>query len=144
MKQIELNLQKRILIVEAPEGELTTIGKGDEFYYAIKNDENYIKIVDGKKWKLICKGDELTEEIAKGLVKPLWDYYYNYKEDHTQPVGNYQRLATKTALESFISAIESQGYYWGKNPVKNPEDFDNLPSSLSVYCNQENKHFEAE
>lgn len=115
MKQIELNLQKRLLIVEAPEGELTAIGNGDEVYYAIKKDETFIKILDGKKWKLICKGSELTEEIARGLVKSFEFgtreypdlFYLNYKNDCYQ-IGQ--------SVISFISAIEAQGYYWGSFP----------------------------
>lgn len=46
MKQIELNLQKRLLIVEVPEGE-SGIKRGVKF---------------------ICKGSQLTEEITKVLV----------------------------------------------------------------------------
>lgn len=95
MKQLELNLQKRLIIVES--------------------DSNFT--IDSSI-KLICKGSDLTEEIAKGLVEPLWNNYKNYLEDNNErPVGNYARLAKQTALESFISAIEAQNHYWGKNPL---------------------------
>ncbi|WP_027380818.1 hypothetical protein [Chryseobacterium daeguense] len=83
MKHLDLQLQKRLLIVE---GDLFEIPK----YTQLWLDNKIIRI---------CKGSELTEEIAKGLVDKLGDYIRNYKD----PDDYY-----KTALESFISAIEAQ------------------------------------
>ena len=49
-----------------------------------------------------------------------------------------------TALESFISMIESKGYYWLENPIKHPKDYEVFPDSLSMYAEQEKLHLEAE
>lgn len=106
MKQLTLELKKRLLIVECESGN---------YAHDIQHDENGPKPI-----KLICKGSELTEEIARDLVNPLWDYYKNYLESDSSDVGNYKRLIKQTALESFISAIEAQGYYWGENLIEKP------------------------
>lgn len=102
MKQLELNSQKRLLIVE--------VDKMMSKY----NTENWYQERLSKGLKLICKGSELTEEIAKELVKNgkinEFDIYYNYKMD----CWLYEN---KTTIDSFISAIEAQGYYWGENPL---------------------------
>ena len=146
MKQLELELQKRLLIVNPPEGQLTAICNEDEVYYAIKNDETYIKIVDGKKWKLICKGPEFTEEIVKNLVFKAGEaMYYNHCDEyyHNSELTNF------TVLESFISAIEAKGYYWGENPVKDPcsqiEIYgNNSPETTTNYQNDLKKFQDAE
>lgn len=86
MKQLTLELNKRLLIVEVEENELEEFSKRK--YYFGYEGKNPIK--------LICKGDELTEDIAKGFFD--------------------------TALESFISAIEAKGWRFGNNPYKNDLD----------------------
>lgn len=99
MKQIELNLQKRLLIVEGDRIEqLSAIGT-----------------IYAEYGKIICKGSELTEDVAKGFVgnmienSEIYFLYRNYKP--------HDKSFLDTALESFKSAIEAQGYYWGENPV---------------------------
>lgn len=101
MKTLELNLQKRLLIVE-----------GDMLEFKL-NDKRWLN----DKIKLICKGSELTEEIAKGLVVQIKEnihlsYYVRYKKG----IGYYTN-----ALESFISAINFNGCHWGINPITEPK-----------------------
>lgn len=122
MKTLELDLKKKVLIVDLPERyEFTAIGNDKEIYYAIKLDENYTKISNGKEWKFICKGSELTEEIASGLVNSDDDYgvvmYQNYR---TTSMSYFDEQIT--ALESFISMIESKGFYWMENPIEKPHN----------------------
>jgi len=98
MKQLELELKERLLIVE-----------GDFMIYH-----------NGKPLKYVCKGSELTEEIAKGLVKNeisdyLVEWAYDYKNEEELNLDIF------SCLESFISAIEAQGYYWGDNPIRVPK-----------------------
>lgn len=113
MKQIELNLQKRLLIVE-PYGELIKNKKNSDLYYCINCDDIETRFADQNKLELICKGSELTEEIADEFVD-IFDLGYFVYYNHHNP-----RSYKHTALESFISAIEAQGYYWGKNPIEQP------------------------
>ncbi len=109
MKTLELELNKRLLIVETT-GELETT---DIFGYNLR------------PVKKICKGSDLTESIAEQCVEKVWNGFKNYSEK--EPVGNYKRLVVSTALESFTSAIEAAGCHWGENPENkshfNPEEF---------------------
>lgn len=91
MKQIELNLQKRLLIVEDAENG-TYFPPIDIDYHIEKDDE---------VWKLICKGAELTEEIADEFAEP-YDLVFYASYD------GYKYSYEITALESFISAIEAK------------------------------------
>ena len=116
MKTLELKLKKDVLIVDLQEGyEFTAIGNDKEIYYAIKLDENYTKISNGKEWRFICKGSELTEEIASELV----EYWQNMANDGFIYENYKTNLPKKkTAVESVISAVESKGFYWLENPAK--------------------------
>ena len=107
IKQLELELKKRLLIVEVGENDLEDFSKRK--YYFSYEGKNPIK--------LICKGSELTEDIAKGLVNII-DFEVSGKFI-MQKYSNYKDIRSSyrsTALESFISGVESQGYYWGENP----------------------------
>lgn len=100
MKQLELNIKKRLLIVETD---------------SIEEAENEILIhkkFPEDKCKLICKGSELTEEVAGEIVIKIPGCKMSYYI-HDNEASNI----TSKALESFISSIEAQGYYWGENPV---------------------------
>ncbi|MEE6130250.1 hypothetical protein V2E39_22820 [Chryseobacterium arthrosphaerae] len=101
MKQLEIKTNKRLLIVEIEMAEIVASMLIGDFF------PNY-------QLEFICKGADLTEEVAEDLVETLWKGFKNYNEK--EPVGNYQRFVVKNALESFISAIESKGWYW-ENPL---------------------------
>ena len=104
MKQIELNLKKRLLIVEENKVDLNTLESLESSFIALSKGSV----------KLICKGSELTEEIAIELVPQKMNVFipqfWNYKD----------REDLFYAKESVISAIEAQGYYWGENPIEKP------------------------
>ncbi|REC56979.1 hypothetical protein DRF62_02135 [Chryseobacterium piscium] len=115
MKQIELELQKRLLVVEyvdkkEAELDLLTHKAFPESYKTV-----------------ICLGSELTEEIAKGLVHQSihTGLFAHYVKDI--PVNTY---CYKSALESFSTGIKNEGYNIGGNPVslereKHYRDFGN-------------------
>lgn len=111
MKQLELELKKRILIVESqPEFEPK---EGVEYY--VTEDTEELFILPKGTFKLICKGSELTELIAFDFVEE--------KSLHQTNTAFKNYNGGKSfffAKESFISAIESKGYYWGKNPIDKP------------------------
>ena len=102
MKTLEITTNKRLLIVE---GE----NESDARAFVYKN-------YDLLKVDIICKGSEL-EEIAKGLVDKVMNnqHYQNYNSKEI--VDRW----CKTALESFISAIEAQGWFWFENPIDEPK-----------------------
>ena len=113
MKTLELNLKKKVLIVDA-------INEKEAFdaIFEIFNTKNI------SDYKFLCKGSELTEEIASELVEMEYSGLYkkNFYIDYDRP-----SLLLKFAKESFISAVESKGFYWIKNPIEKPiEDDYNL------------------
>lgn len=126
MKQIELELKERLLIVELP-------NKDCEFGGLLKNRNLYFftEKMDSEDYpvciplpydcELICKGSELTEQVAKELVNNFLEEmgheafeYYNVTENDLEE--NHWVGVAESALQSFISSIEAQGYYWGENP----------------------------
>ncbi len=124
MKQLELELKKRLLIVEGLNLE--------DFNPDLKMSHFY----KGNEIKLICKGDELTEEAAKGLVENAFDsfdvcWFKDYEVLDTSIHDDYTFL---TAIESFISAIESKGYFWGENPITEPKKPPFLNPNKNGHC----------
>lgn len=112
MLKLELDLKKKILIVDMPE---------DGYFYIDEKERLYVmgELIKGK-YKFICKGSELTEEIANNYVDEVFnpattsynayfgDGYKNYKDDNS---------FYSSAKKSFISAVEAKGFYWLENPL---------------------------
>lgn len=126
MKTLELKLKKDVLIVEIPRlADYEFINKECK-YLKVGNEEIKLNASTLDKFEFLCKGSELTEEIASELVdfwQKMGSYrlvYENYKTDLPKK---------KTALESFISAVESKGFYWLENPISNPNKI--IQTSLS-------------
>lgn len=115
MKSTILNLNKRVLVVEFEIGQ--TMGDAlDKLNLKLDLD-------------IICKGSELSEEIAKGLIllnekTGLYDGYYS-------------------PMVAFISAIEAPNYYWIENPIPFIE-YEAFVLSEEKYNEYMKNHFEAE
>ena len=112
MKTLELELKKKVLIVNAPlDAYDISIGT---HCIGVRTNENVEKDTNGfyhiykkglffgdidVKLEFICKGSELTEEIASELVEEIsYKQFKNY-------IGF---LCFNNAKESFISAVESK------------------------------------
>ena len=98
MKILELKLKKEVIIVE------------NEF-------ENKIDFIDNELgiFYFLCKGSELTEEIASELV----DYWQNMSNDGFIFENYKDNLPKKlTANDAFISAVESKEKFWFENPIE--------------------------
>lgn len=108
MKTLELELKKRLLIVETENGE---------FAYDVQHDENGSHPI-----KLISKGSELKEGITKQLVhtEEVSDVE-DFRHEKIFIDYNDEDNAFTCGFESFISAIEAKGYYWGENPHRNKD-----------------------
>ncbi|MGU3377677.1 hypothetical protein [Chryseobacterium sp. M5A1_1a] len=102
MKHLELNLNKRLLIVEIGAVELAASMLIDDFFPEYELN-------------LICKGSDLTEDIAKGLVNSPDDFQF------------------LDAESTFIGEIEKHSHYWGNNPLQSTEPI----SDLSFYDSEE-------
>lgn len=106
MKQLELQLNKRLLIVEGSEIQLSKEG-------IIYKDENshVSDLIEGICFNFICKGSDLTEDIAKEFFEYDWIFNsYQYYKDTVPILGD-------TGLNLFKVAIRNNGYYWDK-PLK--------------------------
>ena len=126
MKTLELELKKKVLIVDLEDNEATHI-KGYEF---------------------LCDGSELTEEIASELVDETIMY-----EKHKVKCYRYRSyregfVAFDNSIESFISAVESKGFYWLENPIDEPNkyvqrcmSFENLSNQFKLFDEKEEKTF---
>ena len=128
MKTLELKLKKEVIIVE------------NEFENKIDFIENELGI-----FYFLCKGSELTEEIASELV----DYWQNMANDGFI-FENYKDNIPKklTANDALISAVESKGFYWLKNPIDEPNkyvqkcmSFENLSNQFKLFDEKEEKTF---
>ena len=115
MKILELRLKKDVLIVDAENGFYIFKIYDDEIgFISIENGIQRKELVKGS-YKFLCKGSELTEEIASELVdKSIYTGLYAHYVDKI-PVNTY---CYNSAIESFISAVESKGFYWLKHNVR--------------------------
>lgn len=103
MKQLEITTNKRLLIVEFDdmdhlENVLSCNKQGIRF--CTDNDE---------PTKFICKGPDLSNEIAKGFI-PI------YEKGARTKYPKAFLISYKRFLNAFIDLIESKGWYWGENP----------------------------
>ncbi|SHH90242.1 hypothetical protein SAMN05421866_4208 [Chryseobacterium oranimense] len=130
MKQLDLELQKRLLIVESEnETQARIYGYGKYGALGIK---------------FICKGPDLTEDIAKGLVNGMYPEHYVLSIGISQLYQSGIATYIGDPLKAFVEQLKSKGYYWGENPVKHPENMAIIPASLGWWLKQAKKHDEAE
>ena len=105
MKTLELKLKKDVIIIEIPRlADYEFINKECK-YLKIGYEEVKLNASTLDKFDFLCKGSELTEEIASELVD-YWQNMYN----GGFIFENYKNNLPKklTAKDSFISAIESK------------------------------------
>ena len=115
MKTLELKLKKDVLIVEIPRLADYEFINRECKYLKVGNEEIKLNASTLDKFEFLCKGSELTEEIASELV----DFWQNMANDGFIYENYKTNLPKKeTALESFISAVESKEKFWLENPFK--------------------------
>ena len=115
MKTLELDLKKKVLIVQPDE---------------TGNINSWIAL-HSKQWDFICLGSDLTEEIASELVEEhymngirSYEIYNDYKYNDSRWLDD--------AKESLISAVESKCFYWLENPIEKPINRDEYYKSEKV------------
>ena len=158
MKTLELKLKKDVLIVEAPlDAYDVSIGT---HCIGVRTNENVEKDTNGFyhiykkglffgdidiKLEFLCKGSELTEEMASELVDETIMY-----EKHKVKCYRYRSyikgfVGFDNAKESFISAVESKEKFWLENPIGNKPMSYNLPLyKIGNRCDNLKKWQEAE
>ena len=108
MKTLELKLKKDVLIADAENGFNHFKIYDDEIgFIFIENGIPRKELVKGS-YKFLCKGSELTEEIASELVDETIMY-----EKHKVKCYRYRSyiegfVGFDNAKQSFISAVESK------------------------------------
>ena len=108
MKTLELKLKKDVLIVDAENGFNHFKIYDDEIgFIFIENCIPRKELVKGS-YKFICKGSELTEEMASELVElTIMHLTYGDNKHKYRSYVNYN-LGFDNALDSFISEVESK------------------------------------
>lgn len=120
MKILELELKKKVLIVDENDFDYYELSENGIYFKLEKGDRYYL----GWKFEVICKGSELTEEIASELVElTIMNLTYGDNKHKYRSYVNYN-LGFDNALYSFISAVESKGFYWLENPIEKPINYD--------------------
>ena len=106
MKTLELDLKKKVLIVETDNKCDITINKDGIYFYFLNG---LVKCFKGN-YNIFCKGSELTEENASELVDIKYDNYDIewYKDYRIINDGTEDDYVFLIAKESFISAVESK------------------------------------
>ena len=138
MKTLELKLKKDVLIVDAENGFYIFKIYDDEIgFISIENGIQRKELVKGS-YKFLCKGSELTEEIASEFFEH--DDFLNCFEAYIDTVPSID----ESALKLLIKIFESKGFHWLENPIKHPKDYEVFPDSLSLFAEQEKLHLEAE
>ena len=161
MKTLELKLKKYVLIIDLPNIDVNSKPKiiqdsfGFWIYFKIKGHKpakiefphTFFDYKNYKNYKFLCKGSELTEEIASELVEEhymsgvrSYEIYNDYRYNDARWLDN--------AKESFISAVESKGFHWLDNPIYEPNkyvqrcmSFENLSNQFKLFDDKEQKTF---
>jgi hypothetical protein len=108
MKTLELKLKKDVLIVEIPRlADYEFINKECK-YIKVGNEEIKLNASTLDKFEFLCKGSELTEEIASELV-----------EDYSDVSDLFI-----SCLDDFKKRIERCGFYWLENPISRPRNYE--------------------
>ena len=138
MKTLELDLKKKMLIIDENDFEYYELFK-EGIYFKLENGDR--DFIDGE-FKFICKGSELTEEMARELV----DYWQNMANDGFIFENYKDNLPKKlTANDALISAVESKKFHWLENPIGNKPMSYNLPLyKIGDRCDNLKKWQEAE
>ena len=118
MKTLELKLKKDVLIVEIPRLADYEFINRECKYLRVGNEEIKLNASTLDKFEFLCKGSELTEEIASELVElTIMNLTYGDNKHKYRSYVNYN-LGFNNAKESFISAVESKEKFWLENPIE--------------------------
>lgn len=116
MKTLELKLKKDVLIVEIPRLADYEFINRECKYLIVGKEEIKLNASTLDNFEFLCKGSELTEEIASDLVEEhymngirSYEIYNDYRYNDSRWLDN--------AKDSFISAVESKKFYWLENNI---------------------------
>ena len=133
MKTLELKLKKDVLIVDIPRLADYEFINRECKYLKVGKEEIKLNASTLDKFEVLCKGSELTEEIASELVENKTKHKFENK------VLTFYNCKN---LESFISAVESKKFHWLDNPIEKPKYYDKiLTKNCLIWQEAEEKTF---
>ena len=140
MKTLELKLKKDVLIVDAENGFYIFKIYDDEIgFISIENGIQRKELVKGS-YKFLCKGSDLTEEIASELIEKFeldFNKEFCVFKDYINDCNRFSK-----SIPSFISAVESKGFHWLDNPIEKPKYYDKiLTKNCLIWQEAEEKTF---
>ena len=113
MKTLELKLKKDVLIVEIPRLADYEFINRECKYLKVGNEEIKLNASTLDKFEFLCKGSELTEEIASELM--IQDENYEFKDI------KFKEYTYEFSKEAFMASVEISGFYWLENHIKRIE-----------------------
>ena len=116
MKTLELKLKKYVLIVDVDESFNHFKIYDDEIgFIFIENCIPRKELIKGS-YKFLCKGSELTEEIASELCHNIGNSLTIIGNAYLDDINDL--YFWEYAIDAFITSVESKDFYWLKNPYK--------------------------
>ena len=116
MKTLELKLKKDVLIVEIPRlADYEFINKECK-YLKVGNEEIKLNASTLDNFEFLCKGSDLTEEIASELCHNIGNSLTIIGNAYLDDVNDL--YFWEYAIDAFITSVESKDFYWLKNPYK--------------------------
>ena len=106
MKTLELDLKKKVFIVEIPRLADYEFINRECKYLKIGNEEIKLNASTLDKFEFLCKGSELTEEIASELIEKFeldFNKEFCVFKDYINDCNRFSK-----SIPSFISAVESK------------------------------------
>ena len=144
MKTLKLELKKKVLIVDLPQevnnfkeasitnNVLFADGKGNRTCLFIKfrdklDNENINEYLENgfkriildyieDDYEFLCKGSELTEEIASELCHNIGNSTTIIGNAYLDDVNDL--YFWEYAIDAFITSVESRDFYWLKTPIR--------------------------
>ena len=140
MKKLELKLKKDVLIVEIPRlADYEFINKECK-YLKVGNEEIKLNASTLDKFEFLCKGSDLTEEIASELIEKFeldFNKEFCVFKDYINDCNRFSK-----SIPSFISAVESKEKFWLENPIEKPKYYDKiLTKNCLIWQEAEEKTF---
>lgn len=108
MKTLELDLKKKVLIIDLPIDAKNIYMSGNSVIFNI-NKSCITNPLNGN-YEFLCNGSDLTEEITSELVEK--DENGDFKDI------KFKDYTYEFSKEAFIANVEISGFYWLENPVK--------------------------
>ena len=140
MKTLELNLKKDVLIVDIPRLADYEFINRECKYLKVGNEEIKLNASTLDKFEFLCKGSEITEEIASELCHNIGNSLTIIGDAYLDDVSDL--YLWEYATDAIITSVENKGFYWLENPIEKPKYYDKiLTKNCLIWQEAEEKTF---